>query len=405
MMLLLKARQACNALELCDPARRASPKLDEFEALVSEIAAQGSSKILVFSEWVEMLKLAGERLEALGLGHVMLHGGIPVDRRPALLDRFREQSDLRVLLSTDAGGVGLNLQVASYVVHLDLPWNPAKLDQRTARAHRLGQTHGVSVTYLCAEHGIERGIEGTLAVKRELRGAALDLQSDVDELEAPNFSAFMRQLRDVLQYLDEPESASEGEPGSEEIAADELALESMPAGSARARDGVAPAPGAGADAAAAAVDAGAAAPSAVPMASAPGSNEEAARGPIASACALASDRLRFARIVLEAGFPGDAVRAAYDALAAAIRALTDLPIDASHATLVAAIYRDLAPQGRVPPAAHAVLARLHDLTTLSAHNMQVDAVLAGHCVTEAEQWIARIGPEKPRAVTDINAPN
>jgi SNF2 family DNA or RNA helicase len=64
MMVLLKARQACNAAELCDRKRSGSPKLDEFEALISEIASQGASKVLVFSEWVEMLKLAGQRLDS-----------------------------------------------------------------------------------------------------------------------------------------------------------------------------------------------------------------------------------------------------------------------------------------------------------------------------------------------------
>lgn len=177
MMNLLKARQACNAAELCDPKRSGSPKLDEFEALISEIVAQGGSKVLVFSEWVEMLKLAAKRLDAAGVGYVMLHGGVPTERRPALLDRFRESEDVRVLLATEAGGTGLNLQVASYVVHLDLPWNPGRLDQRTARAHRMGQTRGVSVVYLCAEGGIERAIEGTLAGKRAVRSAALDAAS------------------------------------------------------------------------------------------------------------------------------------------------------------------------------------------------------------------------------------
>ncbi|HEU4408880.1 MAG TPA: DEAD/DEAH box helicase [Polyangiaceae bacterium] len=138
MKLLLKARQACNALELADPDRgeRASPKLDEFESFVAEIAAQGSSKLLVFSEWVGMLRLAAERLVALGVGHLLFHGGVPAERRGALLDRFRHDPDLRVLLCSDAGGVGLNLQVATYVVHLDLPWNPARLDQRTPRRAR-----------------------------------------------------------------------------------------------------------------------------------------------------------------------------------------------------------------------------------------------------------------------------
>ncbi|MCW5835949.1 MAG: DEAD/DEAH box helicase, partial [Labilithrix sp.] len=205
---LLKARQACDAAQLCDPAAKgAAPKLDELAALVGEIAEQGTSKVLVFSEWTEMLKLAAARLDALGVGHVMLHGGVPTEARPALIERFKSDDDKVVLLSTDAGGVGLNLQVASYVVHLDLPWNPARLDQRIARAHRLGQTRGVSVTYLCAETGIERGIEGTLAGKRAVRSAATDGASDVDALEAPSFTMFLRQARDVLGSGARPEAA------------------------------------------------------------------------------------------------------------------------------------------------------------------------------------------------------
>jgi hypothetical protein len=169
MALRLKARQACNAVSLCDPGRedKGSPKLDGFESLVGEIVAQGTSKILVFSEWREMLKLAAARLDAIGAGYAVLHGGVASDRRPALLERFRESPVVRVLLSTDAGGTGLNLQVASYVIHLDLP------------------------SYLCAESGIERGIEGTLAGKRAVRGAALDALSDADTLVAPSFSMFI----------------------------------------------------------------------------------------------------------------------------------------------------------------------------------------------------------------------
>ena len=128
------------------------------------------------------------------------------------MDRSRADGNLQVLLSSDACGVGLNLQVANDVVHLDLPWNPARLDQRTSRAHRLGQTRGVSVTYLCAESGIERGIEGTLAGKRAVRAAALDLTSDVEELETQSFSMFLRQLRTVMEDLATPMEPANREP-------------------------------------------------------------------------------------------------------------------------------------------------------------------------------------------------
>ena len=357
---LLKARQACDALELCDPkaGESASPKLDEFEALVSEIAAQGTSKILVFSEWKEMLKLAAARLDRLGIGWSLLTGDVPPDKRPALLERFRTDASHQVLLSSDAGGTGLNLQVASYVIHLDLPWNPAKLDQRTARAHRLGQTRGVSVTYLCSEEGIERGIEGTLAGKRAVRSAALDPESDVESVEAQSFTMFMKELREVMEGL-----AAE-EPGlddSEEVLVEEV------------RSDVAPDAG----------GAGFSAPS-LPQPSAP------APAPIPGD-RRDLNRLKLARVVLEAGFPGDAVRAAYEALAASITSLMEGPAPQGHAALVAQVYRELLPAGRLATAVPGVLARLHDLTTLEAHGVEVDPELAQEALGEVEHWVQRLG--------------
>jgi superfamily II DNA or RNA helicase len=363
LMALLKARQACNAVELCDPKSRvkASPKLDELEALLGEILTQASAKILVFSEWVEMLNLCAKRLDRLRIGYAMLHGGVPTDRRPALLDRFREEADLRVLLSTEAGGVGLNLQVASYVIHLDLPWNPARLDQRTSRAHRMGQTRGVTVTYLCAEGGIERGIEGTLSSKRAVRSAALDSDSTADALETPSFNVMLRQVREILERIEEPNSDREVE----------VVLDG-PSEAARVSS---------------------------PMPAAP-----AAPGPDQAAKAPARERLRFARVVLGAGFPADAARAAYEALAGAIIALFDKPPPAGHGALVAAIYRELLPAGRLPAAAHAALAMLHDVSSLEVHGVPVDGELAAGAVTEAEQWVERVSALAERDVSSNGRP-
>jgi superfamily II DNA or RNA helicase len=376
MMLLLKARQACDALALCDdghPEAHRCPKLDELEALVSEICAQGASKILVFSEWTSMLELAKARLEKLGIGCGHLHGGVPTERRPALLARFREDPDQRVLLSTDAGGVGLNLQVASYVIHLDLPWNPGKLDQRNGRAHRVGQTHGVSVTYLVADDGIERGIEGTLASKRALRGAALDAGSEVDEVEARGFNVFLAELRELLD-----EDRASGNDTTEQTAVATPALE---------------APAVPEEEPAAALtgpsDSEVAAPEPDPASvAAPRASLE--RAPQAPGVARARDRLRLSRVVLDAGFHDDAVRAAYDALAAAIAARTEAGVASGHAQLVAAIYRELLPSARLPPAAAASLARLRDLALLRDEGVDVPEPLARGAVEEAEDWVARL---------------
>lgn len=111
----------------------------------------------------------------------------------------------------------------------------------------------------------------------------------------------------------------------------------------------------------------------------------------------AKRRLALARVVLDAGFAADAARAAYEALAAVIGALlTSAP--STHASLVARIYGELLPSGRLPVGAHGSLARLHDLTSLEAHGVEVDAELARAAVTEASEWLDRIGAPEPLRV-------
>ncbi len=380
---LLKARQACDALELCDPhyGKEASPKLDEFESIVREVLDQGESKILVFSEWVQMLELAAKRLDKLGVGYAMLSGKVPTAKRPALLEGFRESADQRVLLSSDAGGTGLNLQVASYVIHLDLPWNPARLDQRTSRAHRLGQTRGVSVIYLCATEGIERGIEQLLGTKRDVRSAALDADSRVDTLDAPSFQLFAQRLREVLEATAEPGEDIEVEeraPESEEAMAaagdSEPTAVAEPARPSEPSTTTQETTKASADAS-------------------PKSDQAAPASRAGRQKRRAQDRLRLATVVLEAGFPADAAKAAYDALAHAIASRLEDARPATHEALVAAVYRELLPSGKLAPAAPGVLARLHDLTTLETHGVEVDASLAAEVVAEAQGWVERLGAE------------
>jgi SNF2 family DNA or RNA helicase len=360
---LLKARQACNAVQLCDPkaAKAPCPKLDEFEQLVQEIASQGTGKIIVFSEWTEMLHLAAARLRQLNIGHVMLHGRVKTDARPALLDRFRDNDDLRVLLSTDAGGTGLNLQVANYVIHLELPWNPARIDQRTARAHRLGQTRGVSAFFLCAEGGIERGIEATLGTKRQIRSASVDLNSEVDEMDAPSFMAFLREVQAATAHADGLD-ADEG-------VHQEISVEVGPLASPNVEK--------------------------EPALAAPTFADPASAASVLAVPAGASDRsgqrMRLAKVVLQAGFPGDAVSAAYDALATALRGLSGSPVGDTHAALVATIYRELLPSGRVPADVSTLLARAHDLTLLEREGVAVDAALAATLVAEADAALGRLG--------------
>lgn len=319
-----------------------------------------------------------------------------------------------MLLCSDAGGTGLNLQVATYVVHLDLPWNPARLDQRTARAHRLGQTRGVSVTYLCAERGIERGIEGTLASKRAVRSGALDLASDVETVDIVSFNAFLVQMQSAIQAADDARDAEV----SVEVVESEVTVTNALVTDALA--GVVefePIPALEAPVAIAAMEVAVDAPAEIATASpaegAPTSADETREAvaieapPDAGAAAVtpaeststkadgakrprSRNRLQLARVVLDAGFPADAVKAAYDALAAAIGSMIEGGAPGSHAALVAAIYRELVPSGRLPAGAHATLAKLHDLSSLEALGVDVDTALARGAVDEASAWIDRL---------------
>jgi len=139
-------------------------------------------------------------MDRLGLGYVKLTGAVPTPKRGELIDRFFKDPDCRVFLSSDAGGVGLNLQAASLVVNLDLPWNPAVLEQRIARAHRHGQRHTVHVINLVAKETIEERMLDTLAAKREVFAGVFGGDDAATEIRFEDTGqSLMQQLDDMLQ--------------------------------------------------------------------------------------------------------------------------------------------------------------------------------------------------------------
>jgi superfamily II DNA or RNA helicase len=167
-------RMLCNSTFLFDKQTNHSPKLGEFREILRELALEENRKVVVFSEYERMTHLAGEELRKLGIGFVSLHGGVPSRQRGALIERFREDPECRVFLSTDAGGVGLNLQAASAVVNFEPPWNPARLEQRIGRVHRLGQSRPVQVIHLLTSGSIEERVWETLQLKKSLFAGVFD---------------------------------------------------------------------------------------------------------------------------------------------------------------------------------------------------------------------------------------
>jgi SNF2 family DNA or RNA helicase len=171
---LQNMRMLCNSTFLFDKKTNHSPKLAEFREIIRELAIEEGRKVVVFSEYERMTHLAGQELEKLGIGFVSLHGSVPSRNRGALMEKFRRDADCRVFLSADAGGVGLNLQAASAVVNFEPPWNPARLEQRIGRVHRLGQPHPVHVVHLLTKDSIEERVWDTLKLKKSLFAGVFD---------------------------------------------------------------------------------------------------------------------------------------------------------------------------------------------------------------------------------------
>jgi len=168
MSALQTARMACNSAGLVDKESEESPKLDELDDMLDELCLQSGLKMVIFSQWERMTHLVEKRVRSLGLGCVRLHGGIPTAKRGDLMDRFRDDDAIQVFISTDAGSTGLNLQSASVLVNLDVPWNPAVLEQRNGRIHRLGQKNKVQIVLMVAKGAYEESVLCMLEGKRNL---------------------------------------------------------------------------------------------------------------------------------------------------------------------------------------------------------------------------------------------
>ncbi|MCC6820073.1 MAG: DEAD/DEAH box helicase, partial [Verrucomicrobia subdivision 3 bacterium] len=182
MMHLAMMRMVCDTPYILDPKVRDCPKLAELEKVLEECRDNPGVKVIVFSEWERMLELVRDLCRRLKLGFAWHTGSVPQQRRRGEINAFKTDANCRVFLSTDSGSTGLNLQNASVVVNCDLPWNPAKLEQRIARAWRKHQTRAVTVINLVAEGTIEHNMLVTLANKQALSDGVLDRRGNLDAI-------------------------------------------------------------------------------------------------------------------------------------------------------------------------------------------------------------------------------
>jgi hypothetical protein len=217
MTLLACMRMVCDTPAILDPTCRISPKLEELERILGDLLAEPGRKIIVFSEWERMLELVRELAAEMGVDVAWHTGSVPQRRRRAEIMRFKQDPACRLFLSTDSGSVGLNLQAASAVVNIDLPWNPAKLEQRIARAWRKNQTRSVTVINLICEDSIEHQILHLLASKQALADGVLDGRGDLDKLKMPSGRAAMIERMQAMMQIPAPRILSAEETIAEEL--------------------------------------------------------------------------------------------------------------------------------------------------------------------------------------------
>jgi hypothetical protein len=192
-------RMVCDTDYILNSEHRACPKIKELEKILEECRDNQDVKVIIFSEWTRMLELARDLCQRLELGFAWHTGSVPQKRRRAEINLFKSDPRCRVFLSTDSGAAGLNLQNASVVVNCDLPWNPAKLEQRIARAWRKHQTRPVTVINLISEKTIEHRMLETLSNKQALSDGVLDHKGNLAEIKLRSGrQAFLSKLQQLI---------------------------------------------------------------------------------------------------------------------------------------------------------------------------------------------------------------
>ncbi len=207
---LAMMRMICDTNYILDPEDKTCPKLAELEKLLDE-CAENDAKVIIFSEWERMLQLVRDHCDEHDIGYAWHTGSVPQQRRRAEINAFKDDPKCRVFLSTDSGATGLNLQTASVVINCDLPWNPAKLEQRIARAWRKHQTKPVTVINLISEDTIEHRMLDTLAMKQTVATSVLDKPGEVKEIK---LRSGRQAMVERLQQLVAPASAGHRPPAT-----------------------------------------------------------------------------------------------------------------------------------------------------------------------------------------------
>ena len=166
-------RAVCNPNIVLKDANLPSAKLDAFDKILDDLL-DNNHKALVFSQFVDHLSIIRKHVEQRGIEYQYLDGSTSIKKRTTAINAFQSGAGELFLISLKAGGVGLNLTAADYVIHMDPWWNPAVEDQASDRAHRIGQTRPVTVYRIVANNTIEEKIVKLHKKKRDLADSLLE---------------------------------------------------------------------------------------------------------------------------------------------------------------------------------------------------------------------------------------
>ena len=194
---LLKLRQVCIHPKLLKELNGADIESSKFELAKEKIAEliEEGHKIVMFSQFTEMLDIVQEWTKKNKFYTERIDGSVSAKNRMAAVDRFQTNDDPGMfLISLKAGGVGLNLTAADYVIHLDPWWNPAIESQATDRVHRMGQQNKVFVYKLITSGTIEEKIQELQESKKQLLTEIIDIDSAQEK--ALNFDEIKQLLLD-----------------------------------------------------------------------------------------------------------------------------------------------------------------------------------------------------------------
>lgn len=207
LLFLSQMRMVCDSSYILDQKTRYDTKVDECVNIISE----EGEKVVVFSQWERMTRLIAKELEKKEIGFEYLHGGVPSEKRKNLVDNFMNEPSSRVFLSTDAGSTGLNLQSAATIINIDLPWNPAVLEQRIGRIYRLGQQNNIQVINLVTPYSIEEEMLGKLRFKTSMFEGVLDDGEDSVFITDDKFSKMMETVSGMVEENEETEKVKDAD--------------------------------------------------------------------------------------------------------------------------------------------------------------------------------------------------